>query len=109
MPSTRDLHPSIIQSRSREPCRSPSTWNIRVCESAGALHEPSGGTERCREGMREGWAGRDVRWFASEPLGSCRESSRKSVKARDTFRMRSHLRNITIAVDGDSDIFTLNV
>lgn len=84
MPSTRDLHPSIIRS-----CESRvdllSTWNIRVCESVGALHEPSGGTKRVARGERRV----DVWWFANELVGSCRESSRKSVKARDTFRMRS--------------------
>jgi len=50
-----------------------------------------------------------ARWFASDLVGSCRESSRKSVKARDMFRMRSRSRNITTLVVGDCDFYMLDV
>lgn len=65
----------------------------------GGVREGVGGLVVCER------VGRQLSWKLSEK----RENSRKSVKARDTFRMRSRSRNITVAVDDDRDIFAPNI
>jgi len=94
MPSTRDLHPPIIQSRSREPCRSASPWNIRVCESVGAWHEPSG-ARKGEEALTEGREGRW--WFASDLVG-CRESPRSEACESGRRTRNTSLPSMAIAI-----------
>lgn len=85
MPSTRNSHPSIIQSRSREIQSIFTDWNIRVCKSIGAWHEPLG----ARKGGGGGGVVRGIWWFVSDLVGSCRESS-LSEKRESARYCRAH-------------------